>query len=98
MARLVHLAGPMIQVRSQCRQRCAWCGTTIQDIDLSNVMVATTNGEPRQAVAEDLPVWVGLVAVDRNRKYPVEEEVEPDTNANMIPTDSCMHMPNEETR
>lgn len=98
MARLVHLAGPMIQVRARCRQRCAWCGTLIQDIDLSNIEIAIEGGGLRPATADDLPVWEGLVAIEGAIKSEVEDSPEPEDNsANVIPADSCMAMPVEET-
>ena len=34
---MIHLAGPAITCGTHRRQRCSWCGTIIEDIDLANV-------------------------------------------------------------
>ena len=34
---MIHLAGPAITCGSHRRQRCSWCGTIIEDVDLANI-------------------------------------------------------------
>jgi hypothetical protein len=34
---VIHLAGPAITIDEHRRQRCSWCGTIIEDVDLSRV-------------------------------------------------------------
>lgn len=36
---VIHIAGSWLQVGPQLRQRCAWCGATLIDMDLSRVAV-----------------------------------------------------------
>lgn len=37
---VVHIAGPVIEIGPQYRQRCSWCGAVLEDYDLSRVAVA----------------------------------------------------------
>ena len=34
---VIHLCGPAITCGSHRRQRCSWCGTIIEDVDLSHI-------------------------------------------------------------
>jgi hypothetical protein len=36
---VVHIAGLDVQIGTRLRQRCAWCGAVLEDVDLANVMV-----------------------------------------------------------
>lgn len=38
--RVIHIAGMPLQVGSEYRQRCAWCGVAVIEGDLANEMVA----------------------------------------------------------
>jgi hypothetical protein len=35
---IVHIAGPVLQVGNQLRQRCGWCGAVLLDYDLANTL------------------------------------------------------------
>jgi len=39
MMAIVHIAGPDIQIDTQLRQRCSWCGAVLVDYALDRVMV-----------------------------------------------------------
>jgi hypothetical protein len=69
MSAVIHIAGPDIQVGSQLRQRCAWCGAVLIDQDLERVAVPVGQ-DPRPAT------WPAgeLIAVDGNLSYVVEHE------------------------
>ena len=34
---MIHIAGPAITCGSHRRQRCSWCGTIVEDVDLANI-------------------------------------------------------------
>jgi hypothetical protein len=36
---VVHIAGLVVTINQQMRQRCSWCGATLLDYDLSNLAV-----------------------------------------------------------
>ena len=36
----IHIAGAVVKVGSVSRQRCAWCGELLDELDLKNVAVA----------------------------------------------------------
>ena len=81
---MIHVAGLPITVGSRVRQRCAWCGETIDDTDLSRV------GVPIEDAGRPWPTWeVGaLVVVDGNARWmyqPAET-----TGTTPIPEDSCL--------
>lgn len=40
VSKVIHIAGMPVQVGSEYRQRCAWCGEIIVDGDLAREMVA----------------------------------------------------------
>lgn len=104
MSHLVHLAGAAIRVGSVIRQRCAWCGALIEEMDVA--LVAVPEGDPAPwELTEDggpLPRWVGLVAIEEHgdgqmfgvvAKWKVDRVEDDDS----IPPDSCMALPAEVT-
>lgn len=59
---MIHIAGLEVAVGSRLRQRCAWCGAVLEDVDLAHVAVAVAdNGH----VDHTWPTWPvgGLVEV-----------------------------------
>ncbi len=50
---LTHIAGPAITISGYRRQRCSWCGTVIDEVDLTRVAVAC---EPDEQ-AGTVPTW-----------------------------------------
>ena len=40
MSRTIHIAGAVVQVGSVSRQRCAWCGEMLAELDRNNTAVA----------------------------------------------------------
>ncbi|MDE2106996.1 MAG: hypothetical protein KGL39_57850 [Patescibacteria group bacterium] len=41
---MIHIAGPAITCSSHRRQRCSWCGTIIEDVDLSMIAMPICGG------------------------------------------------------
>jgi len=48
---ITHIAGVDVQVGTQLRQRCSWCGAVLIDEDLRNVMVPTEDAD------KPFPTW-----------------------------------------
>lgn len=68
----VHIAGFAVRVGNQLRQRCAWCGDEIIDVDLSCIMAPVkADGSPPDPYA----VWEmnALVAVDGNHSWVITD-------------------------
>lgn len=65
----IHIAGPDIQVGSQLRQRCAWCGAVLLDYALDRIAVPVGQ-DPRPGT------WPAgeLIACDGNAHYVVPHE------------------------
>lgn len=63
MAERIHIAGFSVGVDSLLRQRCAWCGEVLIDLDLANIAVAPgEDGAPGRGPGTWEPF--ALVAVD----------------------------------
>lgn len=77
---VVHIVGLDVQVGTRVRQRCAWCGAIIEDIDHANVAV------PVDQDPGPCPTWeIGaLVAIDGNHRYVVAHE-----DGAKLPPGSC---------
>lgn len=58
MSGVVHVASQTVQVGSEIRQRCVWCGHSLIEVDLRFVAVEDAD--------QDYPTWPGgsLVEVD----------------------------------
>lgn len=85
---VVHIAGLPVKVGRIVRQRCAWCGAVIDDVDLSAVAVVLTGaGDPQL-----WPTWpVGaLLGVDGGVRWVIEhadgDDVPPECCASLDPT------------
>lgn len=100
MAALVHLAAPPVRAGDVIRQRCAWCGALIDELDLARTAIQLAPGETdedaRRRLVDDQgnPArgWDGLVAVDVcegvvTAKWSVDDPVD-----GKIPADSCMNL------
>jgi hypothetical protein len=89
VSEIVHVAGPLITYDNVQRQRCAWCGGLIEERDLERTAVAIEPGESAEHAAEGLrrTKWAGLVAVDGNVRWAVDE---PDDGK--APERSCMRL------
>jgi len=76
---IVHIAGPDVQVGDQLRQRCAWCGATLLDYDLTRIAVPEGQ-DPRPGT------WAAgeLVEVDG-----VASWIRPHTDGEQLPTNAC---------
>lgn len=79
MSAVIHIAAQANQVGSQLRQRCAWCGAVLIDMDLGNVMVAP-GSDPTPATWEP----GRLVAIDRPASYLVEHK-----DGDRLPEGAC---------
>lgn len=85
---IIHIAGPDVTVGHHLRQRCAWCGATLADYDLTRVMVPVGT-DPRPAT------WPphDLVAIDGNMSYTVEHVDGAD-----LPAEACALIDPDVTR
>ena len=77
---IIHIAGIEIQIGSQLRQCCGWCGSILIDEDLERTMV-TVDDESRR-----VPTWAtgALVAEQGYAQWEVEHE----DGAN-LPAEAC---------
>lgn len=63
VAVIVHIAGLDLQIDSQLRQRCSWCGATLVDYALDRIQVHTDAGEGADLRPATWPVGA-MVLVD----------------------------------
>ncbi len=71
MSATVHIAGLVIQVGSQLRQLCSWCGHKLIDVDLSCIMAPMKeDGSP----PDPYGTWAvdALIKVDGNYSGVIE--------------------------
>lgn len=85
---VVHIAGVHIQIGALIRQRCVWCGATLIDYDLRNIVVEA--GDDRGPA-----VWpVGdLIRVDGAVSFAMEH-----VDGAPLPDASCGKLDPEVTR
>ncbi len=94
MSALTHIVGPPVEIDGHLRQRCAWCGAVLDDVELAGVVSIETGEEPRP-----YPTWPegAQLRVDGGLRAVVQEsEIEQDTAADLAP-DSCARLPFELT-
>lgn len=62
---VIHIAGLDVAVGTRLRQRCAWCGAVLEDVDLARVAMAVSDTPDDGHVDHTYPVWPvgGLVEV-----------------------------------
>lgn len=84
---VVHIAGQSVQIGPFLRQRCAWCGALLIDLDLSRVMVAPNeDGTPGAAPGE----WPAGQLVEVSGSNPrVSRVLEHDDGA-QLPPHACI--------
>lgn len=89
MAELIHIVGHHVEVDGVRRQRCLWCGALIDERDFKRMSVQIQEGQTPEEAAQSMrdSHWVGLVAVDGNVKWSVDDP--PDGK---IPVNSCMNL------
>lgn len=82
----IHIVGIDVRVGTRVRQRCAWCGVVLEDVDLEAVQVLVEDAD------KPYPMWpVGaLLAVDNVMSYvfehdPVSEDLPRECCANIDP-------------
>lgn len=97
--RIVHIAGIVVNYGSRRRQRCAWCGAMLEDVDLATVAVQLPHNGSDPA---PLPTWEvgGLVLFwgpVRQLVEPHLEMLEDGTPAVRLPDDCCAKLPAEMT-
>jgi hypothetical protein len=81
----IHIAGPDIQVGSQLRQRCGWCGAVLVDYALDRLMYeASTPPEERRPAT--WPVG-GLVEVDGGMSVIVDH-----ADGERLPPNACAQL------
>lgn len=80
MTPVIHIAGLDVTVGTKVRQRCAWCGATLEDRDLAREMVPVDQAHlPRGR-------WEpgALVAVDGHIRWVIEP-----VDGDKLPDGSC---------
>lgn len=84
---IVHIAGPWIEVGTQLRQRCAWCGAVLIDYALDRIAVPEGQ-DPRPAT------WPTgeLIEVDGNASL-----VRPHTDGEALPANACAQIDHDVT-
>lgn len=89
---IVHIAGLDVRSGDQYRQRCAWCGAILEDVDLSRIAVAIDPDNP-DALPAPFPRWAqgALVAVADGGgvKWVVEQGGEHD---GPVPPECCANL------
>jgi len=79
---MTHIAAQQVVICGRyVRQRCAWCGEVLEDVDLSNL--AFENSEDAKNPYPEWPAGA-LIGVDGNCRYIVSPEVE-----GTMPDDCC---------
>lgn len=91
----VHVAAPTVMVGTLRRQRCAWCGALIDEVDLANVARPLEPGEdpavPWEPAKWEFGAHVRVMGTGPRVSTLVEPEAHPaDPGAFTIPYDSCM--------
>lgn len=86
---VLHVAGVHVTINQRVRQRCAWCGALLIDVDVATIAVPA--GQPYDGV----PTWpVGdLVLVDGNMTVLVPHE-----DGAALPDGACGKLDPEVTR
>lgn len=86
---VLHVAGVHVTINQRIRQRCAWCGAVLIDVD--SALVAVPLGQERDGV----PVWpVGdLVLIDGNMAALV-----PHKDGDPLPDGACGKLDPDVTR
>lgn len=87
----IHIAGLPVLIGSHHRQRCAWCGAVIDDVDLRNVsMLLNDDGS-----APEYASWVvgSLVANQGGASWTVEH-----TDGADVPAGCCANLDPRITR
>jgi len=79
---IVHIAGLDVRVGPHLRQRCAWCGAIIEDVDLSTIQVQVVPGEETPSY----PTWqVGaLIGRSGGATYVIAHN-----DGDQLPPNSC---------
>jgi hypothetical protein len=92
MTSTTHIAGPQVTIGMRVRQRCAWCGAIISDIDLTMVSVPTADLDENGGWKPGR--WDGLVRI--TERFPQAFEKVED-NGLTPPEDACGHIDDEVT-
>jgi hypothetical protein len=84
----VHIAGTQVKVGCRVRQRCAWCGAVLDDVDLHAVAV------PVDQPAGGFPEWRpgSLVAIDDGVRWIVNHK-----DGDDVPDGCCVSIDPEVT-
>ena len=85
---VVHIAGSWLHVGSRLRQRCAWCGATLIDMDLALTAVP-------EAMDATPGKWEpgSLVSVYKHQQW-----AEPHVDGERLPPNACAQIDDEVTR
>jgi hypothetical protein len=91
MSGVVHPAGLDVSIGPLLRQRCAWCGTVLVDVDLA--ATASTGGA-------SYPTWpVGaLVEIDGGVSFTVDPVPSAESEGVTVPDNCCMKLDPDVTR
>lgn len=89
---VVHIAGEVVTIGPQIRQRCSWCGAVLIDEDLSRIAV------PIDQAGQPYPTWeVGrLIAVAGGGGFRAIGVIEHEDGA-PLPDNACGRLPHDVT-
>lgn len=91
---MIHIIGPAITVGSHRRQRCSWCGATLDDLDLATVAIAVPEGKEVDFDASVAEWPAGkLMAVSGFARFVVAHE-----DGDVLPADCCAMLDPEVTK
>lgn len=104
MSREVHVAGVALTFGPYLRQRCAWCGATLIDLDVSQLAFSIPEGKTEEQARADgdftPATWeiTALIAIDGHATY-VVDPIPSDTGEGFtVPDDCCMRLDPAVTR
>ncbi len=95
---VVHIAGLDVEIGPRLRQRCAWCGAVLIDVDQTLVAVKIPEGKTEKQARADgdlkMPTWAvgSLVMIDGGVKAAVEHK-----DGERLPSNCCGSLDAEAT-
>ncbi len=84
--RKIHIAGGVVRVGNVIRQRCAWCGHLLVDLDLANT--AFESAEDAKAAAVE-PGWEPGALISEEGTFPVIQGVVSHDDGDKLPAGWC---------
>lgn len=82
-AGVIHVVGLDVKVGNHLRQRCAWCGAVIDDVDLSLVMV------PIEDADKPFPSWQVGALIEVIDGFPIVRRIVEHADGDVLPDGCC---------